>query len=119
MCLRRVVTEWNFSLSRLPLGAPLGVCSRCPSIDAFFFPAETHGKVRSAMSLSPPWVRLLARMSYTVRPFSSRGRSARRCVLSAVPRPADNTSLPATDGAIVSTAPRASLLSERRANTSK
>ena len=53
MCLRRVVTEWNFSLSRLPLGARLGVCSRCPSIDAFFFPAETHGKVRSAMSLSP------------------------------------------------------------------
>ena len=54
MCLRRVVTEWNFSLSRLPLGARLGVCSRCPSIDAFFFPAETRGEVRSAIEFVAP-----------------------------------------------------------------
>ena len=46
--------QWNFRISRLPLGARLGVCSRCPSIDAFFFPAETHGKVRSAIEFVAP-----------------------------------------------------------------
>jgi hypothetical protein len=36
--------QWNFRISRLPLGATALAC--CASIDAFFFSAETLGEER-------------------------------------------------------------------------
>jgi hypothetical protein len=46
MCRHRVVTEWNFSISRLPLGAIALACALAAPRLMLSFSAETHGEER-------------------------------------------------------------------------